>query len=79
MVDTAGILLLEKGGKFQSLATTTELPHQLDILQMTFGEGPCVQAALADTVVRTDDFRADTRWPQYSPRSQRSACSVACR
>ncbi len=34
---------------------------------MTFDEGPCVQAALADTVVRTDDFRVETRWPQYSP------------
>ena len=66
-VDTAGILLLERGGKFRSIATTSELPHQLDILQMTFQEGPCVQAALADTVVRTDDFRLETRWPQYSP------------
>lgn len=66
-VDTAGILLLEKGGKFRSLATTSDLPEQLDILQMTFDEGPCVQAALADTVVRTDDFRLETRWPQYSP------------
>ncbi len=66
-VDTAGILLLEKGGKFRSLATTSDLPEQLDILQMTFDEGPCVQAALADTVVRTDDFRVETRWPQYSP------------
>ena len=66
-VDTAGILLLERGGKFRSIATTSELPHQLDILQVTFQEGPCVQAALADTVVRTDDFRLETRWPQYSP------------
>lgn len=66
-VATAGILLVKKGGEFESLATTSELPHQLDILQMTFGEGPCVQAALADTVVRTDDFRVETRWPQYAP------------
>lgn len=34
---------------------------------MTFDEGPCVQAALADTVVRTNDFRAEERWPKYSP------------
>ena len=66
-VATAGILLVKKGGEFESLAATSELPHQLDILQMTFGEGPCVQAALADTVVRTDDFRTETRWPQYAP------------
>jgi GAF domain-containing protein len=66
-VDTAGILLVKKRGEFESLATTSEVPHQLDILQMTFGEGPCVQAALADTIVRTDDFRGETRWPKYSP------------
>jgi hypothetical protein len=66
-VDTAGILLLEKGGKFQSLATTSDIPRQLDLLQVTYDEGPCVQAALADTVVRTDDFRAESRWPRYSP------------
>ncbi|MBJ7337483.1 GAF and ANTAR domain-containing protein [Mycolicibacterium sp.] len=65
-VDTAGILLVKRGG-FDSLAVTSELPHHLDVLQMTFDEGPCVQAALADTVVRTDDFRDETRWPRYSP------------
>jgi GAF domain-containing protein len=66
-VDTAGILLVKPGGGFDSMATTSDLPHQLDILQMTFEEGPCVQAASADTIVRTDDFREETRWPKYSP------------
>jgi GAF domain-containing protein len=65
--DTAGILVVKDDGGFESLATTSEVPHQLDILQMTFGEGPCVQAALADTMVRTNDFRTESRWPQYSP------------
>lgn len=64
--DTAGILLVGPGGKFESLAGTTELPHQLDELQMTFQEGPCVQAALDDVIVRTDDFREESRWPSYS-------------
>ncbi|MEV3902585.1 GAF and ANTAR domain-containing protein [Mycobacterium sp. NPDC050551] len=64
--DTAGILLVGPGGKFESIAGTTDLPHQLDELQMTFEEGPCVQAALDDVIVRTDDFREEARWPQYS-------------
>jgi GAF domain-containing protein len=64
--DTAGILMIGKGGKFDSLAGVTELPHQLDELQMTFNEGPCVQAALDDVIVRTDDFRNEDRWPKYS-------------
>ncbi|MGK2855262.1 MAG: ANTAR domain-containing protein, partial [Microbacteriaceae bacterium] len=42
---------------------TTEL-HRL---QMQFDEGPCVQAALDDLIVRTDDFRQEERWPRYAP------------
>lgn len=66
-VDTAGILLVGKGGKFESLAGLSDLPHQLDELQMTFHEGPCVQAAIEDLLVRTDDFRTEDRWPKYAP------------
>ena len=65
-VDTAGVLLLVRGGKFESLAGTSDLPHELDELQMRFNEGPCVQAALDDMIVRTEDFRSETRWPRYS-------------
>ncbi|MGE2723567.1 GAF and ANTAR domain-containing protein [Mycolicibacterium pulveris] len=65
--DTAGILLVGKGGKFESLAGLSEVPHQLDELQMTFNEGPCVQAAVGDLIVRTDDFRTEERWPKYAP------------
>jgi GAF domain-containing protein len=65
-VDTAGVLLVGKNGKYESLAGLTDLPHKLDDLQMTFNEGPCVQAAIDDVIVRTDDFRTEQRWPQYS-------------
>lgn len=70
-VDTAGILLVQKGNQFDSVAGTTDLPHQLDTLQMSFGEGPCIHAALADAIVRTDDFHAETRWPRYAPGAVR--------
>jgi hypothetical protein len=62
-VDTAGTLFIRKDG-FES---TMDIPHRLDKLQMTFNEGPCIQAALDDSVVRTDDFRHEVRLPQYSP------------
>jgi GAF domain-containing protein len=64
--DTAGVLLIGKGGKFDSIAGTSDLPHRLDELQMTFNEGPCVEAALDELIVRTDDFRSEDRWPKYS-------------
>jgi GAF domain-containing protein len=65
-VAAAGILLISKGGKFESHAPTSDLPHQLDLLQMHFGEGPCLEAAVDELMVRTDDFETETRWPQYS-------------
>ena len=37
--DTAGVLLIGKGGKFESIAGTSELPYRLDELQMKFSEG----------------------------------------
>jgi GAF domain-containing protein len=66
-VDTAGVLMIGKGGKWDSLGVTSDLPHLLDELQIKYGEGPCVEAALDETIVRTDDFRTEKRWPQYSP------------
>lgn len=65
-VDTAGILLITAGGKFESHAGTSTLPHELDKLQELFDEGPCLAAAVEDVMVRTDDFRRETRWPAYS-------------
>ena len=65
--DTAGVLLIGKGGKWDSVANTSDLPYRLDELQMLFNEGPCVEAALDELIVRTDDFRSEDRWPQYSP------------
>ena len=65
--DLAGVLLVKKGGEFESLAETDGLVAQLDRLQHEFAEGPCARAAVEDTVVRSDDLRRELRWPQYAP------------
>jgi GAF domain-containing protein len=67
-VDVAGVLLVGKSGSFETLAPTSDLMFKLDELQMRYLEGPCVQAAIDEIVVRTDDFRKDTKWPNYSPQ-----------
>ena len=64
--DAAGVLLIRNGGKFESHAVTSDLPHQLDVLQEKFQEGPCFEAAVDELIVRTDDFRTESRWPRYS-------------
>jgi len=62
------VLLIGKGETFETLAPTGGLMFKLDELQMRYLEGPCVKAALGDVVVRTDDFRNEPRWPNYSPQ-----------
>ena len=66
-VDIAGVLLVGKAGSFETLAPTNDLMFKLDELQMRYLEGPCVTAALSEIVVRTDDFRDESKWPNYSP------------
>lgn len=65
--DLAGVLLVKKGGDFESLADTDSLAAKLDELQHDFREGPCAEAALQHTIVRSDDLRRESRWPRYAP------------
>ncbi len=64
--DAAGVLLVGKGGTFDSLAGTSGLPEELDVLQMKHREGPCLQAAIDELLVRSNDFHTETRWPHYT-------------
>lgn len=65
-VDVAGVLLIGSSERFETLAPTNDLMYALDSLQKQYGEGPCVQAAADELIVRTDDFATETAWPDYS-------------
>jgi len=67
-VDLAGVLLVGTGGTHKTLAPTSDLMFQLDELQMATGEGPCLQAALDEIVIRVDDFDNEPRFPNYAPK-----------
>ena len=64
--DVSGFLLFTKSGKFETKAPTSDLMYELDRLQIEHGEGPCVEAAIDELIVRTDDFQREQRWPHYS-------------
>jgi GAF domain-containing protein len=66
-VDVAGVLLIGKGGTFETVAQTSDVMFKLDELQMRYNEGPCYEAALDEIVVRIDDFRKEPRFPKYAP------------
>ncbi|MFV9456999.1 GAF and ANTAR domain-containing protein [Rhodococcus sp. NM-2] len=63
---SADILTIAGKGKFQSLAPTCALPAELDAVQVRYGQGPCVDAAVDGAVVRSDDLESETRWPEYT-------------
>jgi GAF domain-containing protein len=65
-VGVAGVLLITKGGKFETHAGTSDLAGELDRLQELLREGPCVEAAIDELIVRTEDFDGEQRWPRYA-------------
>jgi GAF domain-containing protein len=64
--DTAGVLLIAPGRKIQSLFGTSELVYKLDELQAKYNEGPCLDAATDELMLRIDDFTKEPRWPNFS-------------
>ncbi len=64
--DTAGVLLVAPGRKFQSLFGTSDLVYKVDELQAKYHEGPCLDAAEDELMLRTDDFTKEPRWPNFS-------------
>jgi GAF domain-containing protein len=64
--DVTGFMLFTKDGKFETKAASSDLMYELDRLQVMHGEGPCIEAAVDELIVRTDDFQREQRWPHYS-------------
>ncbi|GEO94459.1 GAF and ANTAR domain-containing protein [Kocuria turfanensis] len=58
-------------GTFRTLAATGKRALQADALQYRVGSGPCVDAALEDSVHRSGDLAHDVRWPEYGAQVAR--------
>lgn len=69
--DFAKISLVDDG-QLRSIAATSELTALLDGAQRAAGQGPCLDAIIAQKTIRCDDLGADVRWPQFA-RSATSA------
>ena len=54
-----------RGGRYSTETATDEVCHKLDQLKNATGEGPCLDALLADEVVISNDLRHETRWPRF--------------
>jgi hypothetical protein len=67
-VDGAAISLLYEGSSRGTFGSSGELGRQLDELQFTFGEGPCLEAVAGDRPVFIPDLSGagEARWPAFA-------------
>ncbi len=74
----AGLILLERG-RLVPQATAGRAPLHLDLYQQQAGEGPCIEAARRQIVIRIDDTRSDPRWPGFMTQArQHDVLSQLC-
>jgi transcriptional regulator with GAF, ATPase, and Fis domain len=64
-IDHAGVSVAHKDGTVETKAATGDLVNQLDQLQYSLGEGPCLHAIEAEPVVVVERAWEETRWPRF--------------
>ncbi len=69
--DAAGLTLWPHGSLPGTVGPTDSLAHRVDQIQYEMLEGPCLDAAQGDDLVRVDDLAADERWPRFSTAAVR--------
>ena len=68
-VDHAGVTLMRRPSpsrrtnNLESVATTSPVPRQFDVLQHQHGQGPCFDAIWTHQTVRIADVASELRWP----------------
>ena len=62
----ASISVAQARRTIRSHAPSSDLPATVDRLQEQYGEGPCLDAAYEEKVVRVPDFRREGRWPSFA-------------
>ena len=65
--DDAGIMRIRSRSQIETPAATTTRVNEAHQLQVTYDEGPCLDAITGRATYRTDDVRSDPRWPQWGP------------
>ena len=67
-VEHVGVSVLDGNGNPETKASTSELVIELDTLQYSLNEGPCVDSLVnGSTIVAAPNIRNAKRWPRYAP------------
>src|SRR4029434_1282552 len=65
-VDGAGLMLVDPDQLLRNIAVSDQRIGDLEELQIEHGEGPCVDAFEAKTLVDTEDLAPEGLWPKFS-------------
>lgn len=68
--DGAGLTLLEDD-RSNTIVATAVFVSEIDDIQYTLGEGPCVSAAAEAVTVMSGSLGGDARWPRFGGRVAR--------
>ena len=68
--DGAGLTLLEND-RSNTIVTTASFVSEVDDIQYTLGQGPCISAAAEAQTVMSGSLGGDTRWPQFGSKVAR--------
>ncbi len=78
--DMCGVMLVHKHHRVETAAVTDERVREVDNLQITCGEGPCLEAMEDCTSFIIADTTTESRWPKWCravvPLGVRSVLSV---
>ncbi|MEO8748785.1 MAG: GAF and ANTAR domain-containing protein [Allobranchiibius sp.] len=68
--DGAGLTLLEPH-RADIIVKSTDFVREIDDIQYSIGQGPCISAAQTGTTMRSGSLGGDQRWPRFGPRAGR--------
>ncbi len=66
-IEHVGVSVLDRGGRPETKAATSELVWELDKVQYSLDEGPCVDSLKDARMVAAPRIQTDPRWPNYVP------------
>ena len=65
----ASISLVKARKTVESRAASSDLPRDVDAVQSETRQGPCLDAAYDDQIVRVPNLSEESRWPKFSQRA----------
>ena len=64
-----GISVVQGDGTVTTMAATSPLVLELDMLQYKLGQGPCLTVLRDESLLLAEDLPQERRWPRYVPRA----------